>query len=182
MHVHLYTCIYTCIVYKCICSAMVRSSPSTPPALTTHPPPSRATGIRRSATWFGVWGVGCRLLSAGFALCQSHGGFSREHKIVIRSENNLRPCRIAHGSNLKNAEIRSCCPPVLVLLVPLDANNTCNYQEGICKATWKRDSKLSWREAGPPNHLDDQVDLDQWVTLSATIKPTQDWVRTRKTG
>ena len=33
--------------------------------------------------------------------------------------------------------------------------------DGRCKPTWKRKSKLPWREAGPPNHLDDQVDSDQ---------------------
>ena len=27
--------------------------------------------------------------------------------------------------------------------------------------TWKREFKLPWREAGPPNHLDDKVDSDQ---------------------
>ena len=30
--------------------------------------------------------------------------------------------------------------------------------EGGCKAIWKRGLKLSWREAGPPNHLDDKTD------------------------
>ena len=34
-------------------------------------------------------------------------------------------------------------------------------KEGRSKATWKRESKLPWREAGPPNHLDDKVDSDQ---------------------
>ena len=29
------------------------------------------------------------------------------------------------------------------------------------KATWKREFKLPWREAGPPNHHDDEVDSDQ---------------------
>ena len=29
------------------------------------------------------------------------------------------------------------------------------------KATWKREFKRAWREAGPPNHLDDKVDSDQ---------------------
>ena len=32
-----------------------------------------------------------------------------------------------------------------------------------CKATWKREFKLPWREAGPPYHHDDQVDSDQKV-------------------
>jgi len=27
--------------------------------------------------------------------------------------------------------------------------------EGRYKATWKREFKLPWREAGPPKHLDD---------------------------
>ena len=30
-------------------------------------------------------------------------------------------------------------------------------------ATWKREFKLPWREAGPPNHLDDKEDSDQYV-------------------
>ena len=29
-----------------------------------------------------------------------------------------------------------------------------------CKATWERKFKLPWREAGPPNHHDDEVDSD----------------------
>ena len=35
------------------------------------------------------------------------------------------------------------------------------WGRGRCKATWKREFKLPWREAGPPNHLDDKVDSDQ---------------------
>ena len=35
--------------------------------------------------------------------------------------------------------------------------------EDRCKATWKRELKLPWREAGPPNHYDDKVDSDQQV-------------------
>jgi len=31
------------------------------------------------------------------------------------------------------------------------------------KATWKREFKLPWREAGPPSHHEDKVDSDQWV-------------------
>ena len=37
------------------------------------------------------------------------------------------------------------------------------YLEGRCKATWKREIKLPWREAGPPNDLDDKVDSDHKV-------------------
>jgi len=33
--------------------------------------------------------------------------------------------------------------------------------EGRCKATWKREFKLAWREAGPLNHHDSIVDSDQ---------------------
>ena len=31
------------------------------------------------------------------------------------------------------------------------------------KATWKREFRLPWREAGPSNHFDDEVDSDQKV-------------------
>ena len=34
---------------------------------------------------------------------------------------------------------------------------------GRGKATWKREFKLPWREAGAPNHHDDKVDSDQQV-------------------
>jgi len=34
-------------------------------------------------------------------------------------------------------------------------------QVGRYKATWKREFKLSWRKAGPPNHHDDAVASDQ---------------------
>ena len=36
-------------------------------------------------------------------------------------------------------------------------------KEGKYKATWKREFKVPWREAGPPNHLDDKVDSNQKV-------------------
>ena len=45
--------------------------------------------------------------------------------------------------------------------------------EGRCKATWKRKFNLPWREAGPPNHHNDEVDPDQKVTneeLSPLLK------------
>ena len=32
---------------------------------------------------------------------------------------------------------------------------------GTCKATWEREFKLPWREAGPSHHHDDKVDSDQ---------------------
>ena len=32
-----------------------------------------------------------------------------------------------------------------------------------CKATLKREFKLPWREAGPPNYYNDEVDSDQQV-------------------
>ena len=44
---------------------------------------------------------------------------------------------------------------------PCDAQNYEPYEEGRRKATWKREFKLPWREAGPPNHHDDKVDSDQ---------------------
>jgi len=35
------------------------------------------------------------------------------------------------------------------------------HPERQAKATWKREFKLPWREAGPPHHHDDKVDSDQ---------------------
>ena len=35
--------------------------------------------------------------------------------------------------------------------------------EGRCKATWKREFILPWRETGPPNHHADRVDSNQKV-------------------
>ena len=35
--------------------------------------------------------------------------------------------------------------------------------EGRCKATWKREFKLPWREPGLLNHHDNIVDSDQKV-------------------
>jgi len=35
--------------------------------------------------------------------------------------------------------------------------------EGECKATWKREFKLPWREADSPDHHDVMVDWDQYV-------------------
>jgi len=37
------------------------------------------------------------------------------------------------------------------------------WQEGRYEATWKRGFRLPWREAGPSDHVDDQVDSDQKV-------------------
>ena len=32
-----------------------------------------------------------------------------------------------------------------------------------CKATWKSEFILPWREAGPPHHHEDEEDSDQWA-------------------
>ena len=47
-------------------------------------------------------------------------------------------------------------------------------QEGRCKATWKREFKLPWREAGSHNHLDDIVDSDQSV-VNKDLSPSGVW-------
>ena len=41
---------------------------------------------------------------------------------------------------------------------------------GRCKATWKKKFNLSWREAGPPNHLDDKVDSDQALYFRCGVR------------
>jgi hypothetical protein len=44
-----------------------------------------------------------------------------------------------------------------------------DYLYGPCprkvayKATWGKKCEIQWREAGPPDHLNDKVDLDQSV-------------------
>ena len=43
---------------------------------------------------------------------------------------------------------------------------------------WKGEFKLPWREAGPPNHLDDKVDPDQKVVneeVSLNGFPSDRW-------
>ena len=45
----------------------------------------------------------------------------------------------------------------------LEIQRRFGVQKGRCKATWKRKFELPSLEAGPPNHLDDKVDSDQWV-------------------
>ena len=43
------------------------------------------------------------------------------------------------------------------------------FTEGRCKATWKREFKLPWREAVSPNHHDDVVDSDQQVVDKSSL-------------
>ena len=50
--------------------------------------------------------------------------------------------------------------PLQVVRVPYIANVA---EAGRHKAIWKREFKLPWREAGPPNHHDDKVDSDEQV-------------------
>ena len=54
-------------------------------------------------------------------------------------------------------------PPSTLLLLRQKpgAPYTINLYKGRCKATWTREFKLPWHEAGPPNHHDDPVDSDQ---------------------
>ena len=39
-------------------------------------------------------------------------------------------------------------------------------REGRCKASWKSEFQLPWREASPPNDHDDEMDSDQKLSLS----------------
>jgi len=52
-------------------------------------------------------------------------------------------------------------------------------EEGRYKATWKREFKLPWSEAGPPNHLDDKMDSDQWVVNKELSLPAREEPRSR---
>ena len=55
------------------------------------------------------------------------------------------------GSGIGRTVGRPCSLPVRNARIP----------ESRCKATWRRELKLQWREAGPPKHHDDEVDSDQ---------------------
>ena len=52
--------------------------------------------------------------------------------------------------------------PVLLLFLLLLLHGI-KVQGGRYMATWKREFKLSWREAGPPNRFDDKAGPDQQV-------------------
>ena len=54
-------------------------------------------------------------------------------------------------------------PPETHASVVGRASQPLQGEEGRYKATWRRESKIPWREAGPPHHLDDNVDFDQTV-------------------
>ena len=45
----------------------------------------------------------------------------------------------------------------------VDPRNVQPMDEYGADSTWKREFKYPWREAGPPDHLDDTEDSDQWV-------------------
>jgi len=52
----------------------------------------------------------------------------------------------------------------------------------VDKATWKRESKLPWREAGPRIHLGEKVDPGQYViNKELSLWPFTRW-RTRVSG
>ena len=60
------------------------------------------------------------------------------------------PC----SQNLEFTSHREVSHPILLQGVP-------HLEKGRYKATWKMNFNLAWREADPPNHLDDEVDSDQ---------------------
>ena len=45
----------------------------------------------------------------------------------------------------------------------------CSVQEDRYKATWKRELKLPWREAAPPNHLCDEVDSERQAVKEKSL-------------
>ena len=53
------------------------------------------------------------------------------------------------------------CRNVFLFRLSADLRNDYDAQEGRYKVIWEREFKLPWREAGPPNYLDDKVDSDQ---------------------
>ena len=49
-----------------------------------------------------------------------------------------------------------------------------------CKAAWQRRFKLPWREAGPSNHLDKEVDSVQYIVNKQLARTSQRRVRIEK--
>jgi len=66
----------------------------------------------------------------------------------------MKPSPATEGSEMSNsATAESTNDPL--------AREVICVRRGGGKATWKREFKPPWREAGPPNHHDDKVDSDQ---------------------
>ena len=61
---------------------------------------------------------------------------------------------------------------VCYLLLPRDDFQFTLPRKADVRLPEKRELQFSWREAGPPNHLDDNVDLDQQVVNKALSLPT----------
>ena len=50
------------------------------------------------------------------------------------------------------------------------------------RITWKKNFKLPWREAGPPNHHDDKVDSDQKVVNTFLARFSSSTMRSEPAG
>ena len=96
----------------------------------------------------------------------SHG--ARPVHLVITMITWIRTSRLSvkssHGASLNDLPP---CPDgerhsrtSAVRMLSADRSHT-HRQQVRCKATWKREFTLPWREAGPPSHHDDNVDSDQ---------------------
>ena len=87
-----------------------------------------------------------------------HHPYTRQgRRLVYHSTLGLRVIKKKKTGRLMKARARAlqrARPGVLARRVAQDL-------QGRCKATWKREFKLPWREAGPPNHLNDKVDSGQ---------------------
>ena len=76
-------------------------------------------------------------------------------------------CRGRRARNLLCLRFRLGVSPVVAVIdqpliehpIPnrLASSGHSSSQQAVCMATWKREFKLPWREAGPPNHHDDKV-------------------------
>ena len=92
---------------------------------------------------------------------------SHNRDIYIRSPD-FEETRLTHAELLVRPPIDEFLnlvdPPNLIMyrsLTRAELRRLPGTLEGSCKATWKREVNPPWRKAGPPNHHDDKVDLDQ---------------------
>ena len=99
----------------------------------------QGVGCRVQGVRCRVQGAGCRVQGAGFWV--QGAGFRAQGARCGEPDR----WGDRSGSERSHSVVAQHLPPV----------------EGRYKATWRGEGKLPWREAGPPSHLDDNVDSDQ---------------------
>ena len=83
---------------------------------------------------------------------ESSAAWKRAWNVLGHFRHGLLPRRVVRP---KTHKVRFCCSS------DDGDGRRRRWWGGRCKATWERNIEFPRREAGPPNHHDDQVDSDQ---------------------